>query len=88
MRLQRWAIILSPFNYSVKSVSSKQNAVADALPRLPLPSTPNDEDSAYNVEDPVLTHYTQGNKPCHESRPSTLEGVRINCHSQLAKARE
>lgn len=54
MRLQRWAIILSPFNYSVKSVSSKQNAVADALPRLPLPSTLNDEDSAYNVEERLI----------------------------------
>lgn len=54
MRLQRWAFILSPFNYSIKSVSSKQNAVADALPRLPLPSTPNDEDSAYNVEERLI----------------------------------
>ena len=50
MRLQRWAIILSPFNYSIKSFPSKQNAVADALSRLPLPSTPNDEDFAHNVE--------------------------------------
>jgi len=31
MRLQRWAIILAAFNYSIKFVSSKQNAVANAL---------------------------------------------------------
>ena len=36
------------------TVPSKQNAVADVLSRLPLPSTPNDEDSA-RVTDPVLT---------------------------------
>ena len=33
MRLQRWAIILAAFNYSIKFVPSKQNAVADALSR-------------------------------------------------------
>ena len=37
MRLQRWAIILAAFNYSIKFVPSEQNAVADALSRLPLP---------------------------------------------------
>ena len=34
----------------------------------------------------VLIHYKQRNKPCHESRPSALEGVGI-CHSWLAKTR-
>ena len=33
MRLQRWVIILAAFNYSIKFVPSKQNAVADALSR-------------------------------------------------------
>ena len=81
MRLQRWAIILSPFNYSIKSFPSKQNAVADALSRLPLPSTPNDEDSAHNVEERLIQSLRITHKEirkCHESRPSTLEGVRIN----------
>ena len=54
MRLQRWAIILSAFNYNIRSVPSKQNAVADALSRLPLPSTRNDEDSAYHVEERLI----------------------------------
>ena len=54
MRLQRWAIILSRFNYSIRSVPSKQNAVADALSRLPLPSTPNDENSAYDIEERLI----------------------------------
>ena len=54
VRAPRWAIILSPFNYSIKSVPSKQNEVADALSRLPLPSTPNDEDSAYDFEERLI----------------------------------
>ena len=54
MRLQRWAIILSAFNYSIRFVPSKQNAVADALSRLPLPSTPNNEDATYNVEERLI----------------------------------
>ena len=37
MSLQRWAIILSVFDYSIRFVPSKHNAVADALWRLPLP---------------------------------------------------
>lgn len=40
MRLQRWAIILPPFNYSIKSFPSMQNAVADALSRLPFRQRP------------------------------------------------
>ena len=35
MRLQRWAIILSALDYSIRFVPSKHNAVADALSRLP-----------------------------------------------------
>ena len=54
MRLQRWAIILSAFNYSIRFVPSKQNAVADALSRLPLPSTSNNEDATYNVEERLI----------------------------------
>ena len=53
MRLQRWAIIHSAFNYS-RFVPSKQNAVADALSRLPLPSTSNNEDANYNVEERLI----------------------------------
>ena len=34
MRLQRWVIILSAFNYSIRFVPSKQNTVTDSLTRL------------------------------------------------------
>ena len=54
MRLQRWAIILAAFNYSIKFVPSKQNAVADALSRLPLPSTAGDESAIFKVEDRLV----------------------------------
>ena len=34
-RMQRWAILLSQYDYSIEYLSSKENAVADALSRLP-----------------------------------------------------
>ena len=54
MRLQRWAIILSAFDYSIRFVPSKQNAVADALSRLPLPSVLSDENAIFRVEERLI----------------------------------
>lgn len=34
-RMQRWAVLLSQYDYSIEYLTSKQNAVADALSRLP-----------------------------------------------------
>ena len=54
MRLERWVIILAAFNYSIKFVPSKQNVVADALSRLPLPSTAGGESAIFKVEDRLV----------------------------------
>ena len=54
MRLQRWSITLAVFNYSIKFVSSKQNAVADALSRLPLSSTAGGESAVFKVEERLV----------------------------------
>ena len=54
MRLQRWAIILSAFNYSIRFLSSKQNAVADALSWLPLQSTLSGENAIFKVEERLV----------------------------------
>ena len=54
MRLQRWAIILAAFNYHIKFVPSKQNGVADALSRLPLPSTAGCESAVFNFEERLV----------------------------------
>lgn len=35
-RLQRWAVILSAYDYKVKCISSKHNCVADSLSRIPV----------------------------------------------------
>ena len=39
MHLQRWAIILAAFNYSIKFVTSKQNAVAAVFKAVCLSHT-------------------------------------------------
>ena len=54
MRLQRWAIILSAFDYSIRFVPSKQYAVADALSRLHLPSTLSGENAIFKVEERLV----------------------------------
>ena len=56
MRLQRWAItgILAAFNYSIKFVPSKQNAVADALSCLPLLSMAGGESAVFKVKERLV----------------------------------
>ena len=39
-RIQRWALTLASFEYSIVCRSTSQHANADALSRLPLPDTP------------------------------------------------
>ena len=41
-RLQRWALNLSSYTYSMEFKYSKENATADALSRLPCPATADD----------------------------------------------
>ena len=59
-RLQRWAIILSAYNYEVKYQPSDKHGNADALSRLPLDSDnlPIDdyEDTVCLLEQQQLTH--------------------------------
>ena len=54
MHLQRWAIILAAFDYSIKFVPSEQNAVADALSGLPLSSTAGGESAVFMVEEHLV----------------------------------
>ena len=54
MRLERWVIIIAAFNYSIKFVSSKQSVVADALSRLPLPSTAGGESAFFKFEERLV----------------------------------
>ena len=54
MLLQRWVTILSAFDYSIRCIPSKENAVADAFSRLPLPSTLSDENAIFKVEERLI----------------------------------
>ena len=57
-RLQRWAIILSAFKYDLKFIPSKENAVADALSRIPLLVTGkiSKEETVFSVEEKMIEH--------------------------------
>ena len=51
-RLQRWAIMLSAFEYDLQHIPGVRNVVADALSRLPLPEEARDleaEEAIYNI---------------------------------------
>ena len=52
-RLQRWAVLLSAYNYDIKYKSTEKHGNADGLSRLPLPSTDSSSDShtvaAFNI---------------------------------------
>ena len=49
-RLQRWAVVLSAFDYDLWHIRGTENSVADALSRLPLSTTCSDHaDAVYNI---------------------------------------
>lgn len=53
-RLQRWAVILSAFNYKIRYIPSKENVTADALSRLPIEIENDNEDAIYQIENLIV----------------------------------
>ena len=61
------------FSYNIRFVSSKRNTVADVLSRLPLPSTFNEEDTIYRVEERLVHLLPITNKEiCYATRVDTV----------------
>ena len=56
-RLQRYALFLSGFNYDIEYKSTKRHCNADAMSRLPLSSSNDDDDNEQNAED--IFHMSQ-----------------------------
>ena len=60
--LQRWALILAAFDYDIQFVTSKQNAVADALSRLPMTNADTGEEDTFCIEQKLLESLPITNK--------------------------
>ncbi|XP_046424706.1 uncharacterized protein K02A2.6-like [Neodiprion fabricii] len=54
-RLQRWALFLAPFEYTIKHIQGKKN-YADWLSRLPLPKTKDDAKEFPILQSTMYTH--------------------------------
>ncbi|XP_046420699.1 uncharacterized protein K02A2.6-like [Neodiprion fabricii] len=54
-RLQRWALFLAPFEYTIKHIQGKKN-YADWLSRLPLPKTKDDAKEFPILQNTMYTH--------------------------------
>ena len=67
-RLQRWAVLLSAYQYEITFKPTLQHANADGLSRLPLPTSP--EDKPISSNDPTLFNITQ-----IESLPLTAQQI-------------
>ena len=56
-RLQRYALFLSGFNYDIEFISTKRHCNADAMSRLPLSSSNDEDDNEPSAED--IFHISQ-----------------------------
>ncbi|XP_063961269.1 uncharacterized protein K02A2.6-like [Lytechinus pictus] len=56
-RMQRWAILLSQYDYNIEYLSSKENAVADALSRLPHEDSEDGTEGSIYVTDVVDSNF-------------------------------
>jgi len=66
-RLQRWAITLAAFDYDIEYIPAKENVLADALSRLPLPETGSLENKIFMVEEKWLDNLPVSSKDVRQA---------------------
>jgi len=49
-RIQRWAVFLAGYNFTIVHIKGEHNTIADSLSRLPLPSSEDGDFDDFSVE--------------------------------------
>ena len=84
-RLQRWALTLSAYNYTIKYKSGKQQGNVDALSRFPLPdspaSTPTPAETVAVIEHLSTIPLTASKIAKQTERDPIL--LRVKCYTKL-----
>ena len=76
-RLQRWAVILSAYNYTVQHISGAHNVIADCLSRLPIKLNALQEDQIANFINEVSCD------PCQELPVSAVDVARLSAQDSV-----
>ena len=95
-RLQRWAVLLASYNYTIQYPTSADNSSADAMSRLPLLQEVNDPLNQFcprlvcwerYLYDPLLTDELLFYTPVDAALPVTSQqlGTATQHHPQLAQ---
>ena len=84
-RIQRWAITLSAYSYTIKHKPGKQLSHADALSRLPLADQPSDVPQPHDVV-LMLNHLSETVIPAASIKAETDKDPLLSrpCHSLLS----
>ena len=78
-RIQRWAIILSAYRYTIRYKAGKQLCNADAFSRLPRPSTSNNSDTVPEDLVELVNHLSSTSVSASHIKEWTAKDPTVSC---------